>query len=256
MKTTKRLSKETEQEVVRLYTTRAKDGTWIGNVTIGRIVGISSTSVQNILIRNGIKTRDAVESHSGGKKCKPIVNVPPIGENPPMCKCGCLNPVEWNQRKKRWNVYFVGHQFPELPCDNKDWIYNEYVTLQKTTSDIAKQLGVSTTKICNSLKENGIKRRLAKVSLRISGKTRGDKNPAWKGGVAKWDYSSDWKSICKDIKDRDKWTCQSCKEQRKHWGYNLHVHHRDGNKFNNFPGNLISLCSKCHRLVHANKIKI
>lgn len=34
----------------------------------------------------------------------------------------------------------------------------------------------------------------------------------------------------------------------------LVVHHRDGNCTNNVPGNLITLCDSCHKLVHSGKI--
>jgi len=27
----------------------------------------------------------------------------------PLCACGCLKHVTWNNNKKRWNVYLVGH---------------------------------------------------------------------------------------------------------------------------------------------------
>lgn len=43
-----------------------------------------------------------------------------------------------------------------------------------------------------------------------------------------------------------KHACAICKKSR--W---LHVHHRDGNPFNNAIGNLQTLCVSCHRLSHS-----
>jgi 5-methylcytosine-specific restriction endonuclease McrA len=82
----------------------------------------------------------------------------------------------------------------------------------------------------------------------------GPKNPAWKGGVADWDYAAGWKVIARKIRDRDLWTCQNCGEQRKRWGHSLHVHHIDGNKLNNDPANLVSLCATCHRAAHREEV--
>ena len=82
----------------------------------------------------------------------------------------------------------------------------------------------------------------------------GERNPAWKGGVADWDYAAGWKVIARRIRDRDGWTCQDCGEQRKRWGHSLHVHHIDGNKLNNDPANLVALCAGCHRTRHSKEV--
>jgi len=52
------------------------------------------------------------------------------------------------------------------------------------------------------------------------------------------------------IRERDGFACQICgvteKEHIKNTGRILTVHHLDGNKENNIPSNLISLCIFCH----------
>lgn len=104
----RKLSDADRAEIVRLYTTRLEDGTWMGTPTIARRYGVSNTTIAYTLRRAGVQRRDARESHAHGKRCKPIRNLP-VGE-PPLCGCGCGNPVVWYRPKNCWRLSLPGHR--------------------------------------------------------------------------------------------------------------------------------------------------
>lgn len=166
----------------------------------------------------------------------------------PHCKCGCGTLTRWLSRKGRWAVYADGHYRQAAPYKDEIWLRQQYETRRRTFDEIAAECGVCRATICKFAVRFGIEPRDRSES-RI-GRHLGPENPAWKGGVADWDYAAGWKSIARKIRDRDQWTCQNCGERRKRWGHSLHVHHRDGDKLNNDPTNLISLCAGCHRQAH------
>lgn len=260
-------------EIVRRYTTRLPDGTWEGTTTIARDLGVRPATVNRWLGLRGVPVRSAREAHSSGKRCKPVKNLPAPelgilhvtnGPTPrmmtlpgaPLCKCGCGNAVPWDRRRNRWTIYAPGHYRNHRYNDGKPkagkhkdeaWLREQYVTRQRSISEIARECSVSPPTIRRHIANFGIPVQPVDHSRQGS---PGARNGAWKGGVAQWPYSSDWKALARKIRTRDKWTCQDCGEQRKRWGVHLHVHHIDGNKLNNDPANLISLCSACHRERH------
>lgn len=162
----------------------------------------------------------------------------------PPCKCGCGEGAIWRATRGKWGVYASGHYRKASPYKSRAWLQEQYVERRRTLAEIAEECGVCETSVTRFARQFGIPIR-DRSDARI-GRQAGSRNPAWKGGVADWDYASGWKVIARRIRDRDQWTCQLCHEQRKRWGKNLHVHHIDGDKLNNDPLNLISVCAGCH----------
>jgi hypothetical protein len=81
----------------------------------------------------------------------------------------------------------------------------------------------------------------------------GPENPAWNGGKTWQKYPGGWNTIARKIRERDNWVCQDCGGKRPENARQLPVHHIDGDKLNNDPSNLVSLCAWCHRRRHATK---
>lgn len=260
-----KLAPDQIDEIVRRYTTKLPDGTWEGITTLARDYGVRHPTIRRWLLKRSVAMRDAKEAHSGGKRCKPIRNLPPgVARLPykrsldsrtsveipgaPACKCRCGTAVLWNQRKNRWNAYVIGHYRQPAPYKDEAWLREQYVGRRRPVTQIADECGVAFGTIIKFIDKFQIPRQPIDHSAKGS---PGARNGAWKGGVAQWPYSPDWKALARSIRDRDKWTCQDCGERRIKWGIHLHVHHVDGNKLNNDPANLISLCAKCHRRRHA-----
>lgn len=58
----------------------------------------------------------------------------------------------------------------------------------------------------------------------------------------------EWKHLREVILARDGYRCMLCGAREY-----LHIHHRDGDRTNDAPDNLITLCDRCHSRVHAHQ---
>jgi len=79
-------------------------------------------------------------------------------------------------------------------------------------------------------------------TLKESQKRYDKDNPAWNNGSSFEPY--DWRfnnKLRKQVKKRDKYTCQICGSKRQ-----LVIHHMDWNKENSNIDNLVTLCRSCH----------
>jgi hypothetical protein len=74
---------------------------------------------------------------------------------------------------------------------------------------------------------------------------KGEKNPAWRGGISFAPYTTDWTHALRiSIRERDHYICQMCGEKQGDLAHS--VHHIDYIKANCNPQNLITLCRPCH----------
>lgn len=74
-----------------------------------------------------------------------------------------------------------------------------------------------------------------------------ENSPLWKGGSAYGEYPPEFNTKFRaEIRKRDGFRCQDCGKKSIH----LDVHHKDQNKKNSNPENLISLCRSCHKKEH------
>lgn len=86
-----------------------------------------------------------------------------------------------------------------------------------------------------------------KLSPEVSERRRGHGNPNWRGGKSFEPYPIGWTRTFKEqIRFRDRYTCQVCRVPEAECDCRLCVHHKDYDKSNIEPNNLVSLCRSCH----------
>ena len=154
------------------------------------------------------------------------------------------------------------------PYWKKEWLFNEYVNLKKSTTDIAREQGCLDTNIQYFLIKIGIKRRSVSEARKIKywgqvgvdnpmWNKKGELNPNYKGGISperQAFYSNkEWKNVCNKVWKRDKTICQRC-GIKKETDMPFHIHHiksfSDKDLRTNI-NNLILLCEPCHWWVHS-----
>ncbi len=67
------------------------------------------------------------------------------------------------------------------------------------------------------------------------------------GSFQKEKYTDDWGDISGKYRANKQFYCEQCGVALSSHKNLLHVHHQNGNKYDNAPTNLIALCADCHR---------
>ena len=68
----------------------------------------------------------------------------------------------------------------------------------------------------------------------------------------KGEYPDNWGEIANRIKEKAGWKCERCgHDNDSKTGYDLTVHHLDGDKTNCADWNLAALCQRCHLTIQA-----
>jgi hypothetical protein len=162
------------------------------------------------------------------------------------------------------------HWRDRKPFWDKEWLFTEYVTNQRNTSDIANQFETTPCAILFWLRKHEIKRRnTSEVRKQKYWGAAGEqnpmfgrineKNPNWRGGICperqKFYASLQWKNACNLVIERDRNVCQRCGKIVS--GRKLNIHHivpfNEDILLRAEIGNLITLCSDCHCFIHSKK---
>jgi len=135
----------------------------------------------------------------------------------------------------------------------KKFLKKEYCKNQKSARQIGKQINCSHQTVYDYLMKHKIHiRTLSECSI---GKLNpmygliGEKSPSYIPDLIR-KYPTKFNSKLKEyIRKRDRYKCQSCGIKQKNYRRKLDVHHKDSNKNNLNPKNLIALCQSCHQTI-------
>jgi len=120
----------------------------------------------------------------------------------------------------------------------REWLEIEYIKNDKSSNQIAKDIGGTAFGVCNWLKKFDIPLRTDEErAFRHSERMSGEGNPAWVGGTARR-----YQVRILEEKDPIK-VCSWCGTDE-----DIQIHHIDHNRDNADLSNLVWLCGNCNKL--------
>lgn len=163
-----------------------------------------------------------------------------------------------------------GHHWrPRRPHWDREWLVEQYVTLGRSTGELAAECGCTDGNILYWLRRHGIDRRTVSEAREIKhwgvfgeanpmhGKT-GAANPRYVDGSSperqRLYVQGHGRAFLRDVLRRDEYRCRRCGAPKSS-PKSLHVHHIKtwaGNEALRFDmGNAVTLCRPCHSWVHS-----
>lgn len=173
-------------------------------------------------------------------------------------------------RKKNGQFEKGTHWRPAQQWWDRQWLEKQYIGMERSAQDIARDGGVTANAIFFWLHKHAIKTRsMAETrALKHWGlcgsdnpmwNKRGELNHNWKGGVTperqSFYMSTEWKSVCSAVWKRDNATCRRCGlDKRDSSDMPMHIHHIES--FANVAlradaENLVLVCEACHHFIHS-----
>ena len=161
-------------------------------------------------------------------------------------------------------IYINGKEIEENKLyTDKDWLYYQNITLNKTFVDISKEFGYNISTLKKWARKLGIpKKGKGYFNLGRTPWNKGIKESEdervhrMSDSLRKFHHCGRRKDsiLKKDTKAYQKYNsgiCKICGSKE-----NLEVHHKNSNRENNNPENLITLCESCHLRVHSKNLLI
>ena len=140
---------------------------------------------------------------------------------------------------------------------NRDWLWYQNITLNKTFVQIAREFGfnVSTLKKW-ARKFNLPKKGTGYFRIGHTPWNKGKQIPEQLEALRKYHHCGrrNDKILKEDTTKYQKYRADLCAICGDKEG--LHVHHIDENRNNNSPRNLITLCASCHQRVHSRNLEV
>lgn len=135
---------------------------------IGDDIGVSDTTIRNWLKKHGIDRRSASEARAEGN-VKPLHNSDwlreqyvdqhrstyDIAEELDISKSAVSDWLDRHNIEKRGDLDAFGKQ-PVDELKDEEWLREQYVTQERSTYDIADELGVVKTTVANWMRKHGI----------------------------------------------------------------------------------------------------
>lgn len=173
------------------------------------------------------------------------------------------------QRDSRGRIVKGTHWREPKPHWQREWLFREYVERERSTGDIAVEIGTTDANVLYWLKRHGIPRRTVSAARAIKhwgvvgeanpmhGKT-GAANPRYVDGSSpdrqRMYVQAKGREFLRVILQRDGYQCRRCGSPKK-GAKSLHVHHVKpwaGNPSLRFDDtNAVTLCKPCHDWVHS-----
>ena len=154
----------------------------------------------------------------------------------------------WNKGKSGLG-YGVKGKMPSNPFPKNHGVMRKDYTVSEETrkkiSDKMKQR-IFTEEHRKNLSKSGKGRKMPSMENHWN----------WKGGASFIPYPLGWSKTFKEqIRYRDGYKCQSCGVSETELGQKVDVHHKDENKSNLTPENLVCLCRSCHIKLHRGTLQ-